>query len=74
MKLPACESCFSDLKKRNKWATKNQDIKLENNSGPSLPDFAFKNRDFGRIPDGLSSLNQVGRTSFGPFTAFMRVR
>ena len=73
MKLPACEPCFSLLKRRNKWATNNQDIMLENNSGPTLPDFAFKNRDFGRIPDGLSTLNQVGRTSIAPFTAFTRV-
>merc|ERR1711973_451032 len=74
MKLPACLSCFSLLKQRNKWATKNQDIKLENNSGPSLPDFAFKNRDFDRIPESLSTLNQVGRTSIAPFSAFTRVR
>ena len=74
MKLPACESCFSLLNRRNKWAIKNQDIMLENNSGPTLPDFAFKNRDFGRIPDGLATLNQVGRTSIAPFTAFTRIR
>ena len=52
MKLPACESCISLLKRRNVWAAKNQDIKLDNNSGPELPDFDFKNRDFGRIPAG----------------------
>ena len=55
-KLPACDTCFTKLKRRNTWATKHPDIKLDNNSGPSLPDFAFKNRDFGRIPDALSKL------------------
>ena len=73
MKLPACESCFSLLKRRNVWAAKNQDIKLENNSGPELPDFAFKNRDFGRIPAGLPKLNRVGRSAISPLTAFTRI-
>ena len=73
-KLPVCDNCFTKLKRRNTWATKHPDIKLDNHSGPSLPDFAFKNRDFGRIPDSLSTLNQVGRTSIAPFTAFTRVR
>ena len=73
-KLPVCDTCFSKLKRRNTWATKHPDIKLDNNSGPTLPDFAFKNRDFGRISDGLSTLNQVGRTSIAPFAAFTRIR
>ena len=73
-KLPVCDTCFTKLKRRHTWATKHLDIKLDNNSGPSLPDFAFKNRDFGRIPNGLSKLNQVGRTSIAPFAAFTRIR
>ena len=73
-KLPVCDTCFTKLKRRNTWATIHPDSKLDNNSGPSLPDFAFKNRDFGRIPDGLAKLNQVGRSSIAPFTAFTRIR
>ena len=55
--LPACGLCFNLLERRNKWAAKHPDIKLDNNLGPKLPDFAFKMRDFGRIPKGLSKLN-----------------
>ena len=50
------------------------DIKLENHLGPKLPDFAFKVRDFGRIPEGLPKLNAVGRSAIAPFTAFTRIR
>ena len=73
-KLPACEPCFKLLKLRNHWAAKHPDIKLDNNLGPKLPDFAFKNRDFGRIPKGLPKLNAVGRSAIAPFTAFTRIR
>lgn len=73
-KLPACESCFKLLQNRNRWAAKNPNIKLENHLGPKLPDFAFKVRDFGRIPKGLPKLNAVGRSVIAPFTAFTRIR
>ena len=73
-KLPSCETCFQLLEIRNKWAAKHPDIKLDNNLGPKLPDFAFKNRDFGRIPKGLPKLNAVGRSAIAPFTAFTRIR
>ena len=73
-KLPACKSCFELLQRRNKWASKHPDIKLDNNLGPKLPDFAFKMRDFGRIPKGLPKLNAVARSAIAPFTAFTRIR
>ena len=73
-KLPACQSCFKLLQHRNRWAAKNPDSKLENHLGPKLPDFAFKFRDFGRIPKGLPKLNAVARSAIAPFTAFTRIR
>ena len=73
-KLPVCDSCFKLLKHRDSWAAKHPDIKLENNLGPKLPEFAFKVRDFGRIPKGLPKLNAVARSAIAPFTAFTRIR
>ena len=74
MKLSACKTCFELLESRNKWAAKHPDLKLDDNLGPKLPDFAFKNRDFGRTPKGLPKLNVVGRYAITPFTAFTRIR
>ena len=42
LELPCCDTCFLKLKQRNIWAMKNPDIKSDNNSGPSLPDFVFR--------------------------------
>ena len=59
-KLPVCDTCFTKLKRRNTWATKHPDIKLDKNSGPSLPDFAFKNRDFAQKAS-FGKCSRIGR-------------
>ena len=41
--------------------------------GPPLPDFAFKLRDFGRIPEDLPMLNVIDPTAIAPFTPFTRI-
>ena len=72
-KLPTCSGCASKLENRSKWAVSHSDEKLDPNLGPPLPDFAFKLRDFGRIPDGLPKLNAIDRTAIAPFTPFTRI-
>ena len=72
-KLPACSDCANKLKRRSKWALTHPSEKLDPNVGPPLPDFAFKLRDFGRIPEGLPKLNAIDRTAIAPFTPFTRI-
>lgn len=72
-KLPSCSDCTMKLEKRAKWALRHSDQKLDPNVGPPLPDFAFKLRDFGRIPEDLQKLTAIDRTSIAPFTPFTRI-
>ena len=41
--------------------------------GPPLPEFSFKIRDFGRIPEEMPKLNPIGRSAISPFTPFTRI-
>ena len=72
-KLPSCSDCATKLNRRSKWAVTHPAEKLNPNVGPPLPDFAFKLRDFGRIPEGLPELNAIDRTAIAPFTPFTRI-
>ena len=72
-KLPSCSDCANKLNRRSKWAVTHSAEKLDPNVGPPLPDFAFKLRDFGRIPEGLPELNAIDRTAIAPFTPFTRI-
>ena len=46
---------------------------MDPDEGPPLPDFSFKLRDFGRIPEGLPELNSIDRTAIAPFAFFTRI-
>ena len=70
LKLPGCPTCASGLSRRSKWAKEHPNIMLDAEFGPPLPDFAFKLRDFGRIPEGLPELNAIDRTAISPFAFF----
>ena len=72
-KLPACDECSTKLKKRSKWAEKHPDDMLNPDVRPQLPDFSFKIRDFGRIPEEMPSLNSIARSAIAPFTPFTRI-
>ena len=52
---------------------KNTEDKLDSESGPELPKFSLKLRDYGRIPTELPKLNRVGKTAILPFTPFTRI-
>ena len=73
LKLPGCPTCESGLSRRSKWAKEHPNIMLDAEFGPPLPDFAFKLRDFGRIPEGLPELNAIDRTAISPFAFFSRI-
>ena len=70
-KLPSCSDCANKLNRRSKWAVTHSAEKLDPNVGPPLPDFAFKLRDFGRIPEGLPELNAIDRTANSSITEFI---
>ena len=71
-KLPACDSCFSGLKRRYEWKH-NTGNEYDSENCPPLPKFCFKRRDFGRIPAGMPKLSKLGRTAISPFVAFTRI-
>ena len=72
-KLPACDKCAEKLKKRFIWAETHPDDMLNLELGPPLPEFSFKIRDFGRIPEEMPKLNPIGRSAISPFTPFTRI-
>ena len=70
-KLPCCKDCHHKLKlanERNKTGEAERDDKFS-----LLPHFAFKVRDFGRIPSEMPKLSTIGRTAISPFVAFTKV-
>ena len=73
-KLPCCENCYETLCKVNRETKEHiNESDVSESAILKLPYFAFKIRDFGRIPEGLPQLNHVERTAIAPFVAFTRV-
>ena len=71
-KLPACDDCYSALKKRHSFII-DDGRHDQTDKCPPLPKFCFKERDFGRIPVDLPVLGRVARTAISPFVAFTRI-
>ena len=71
-KLPACDACFSALKRRYEWKHRTGN-EYESENGPVLHKFCFKRRDFGRIPADMPKLSKLGRTAISPFVAYTRI-
>ena len=71
-KLPCCEDCYHKLELASK-KNKTGDADKRDGNLFELPHFAFKVRDFGRIPSEMPKLSSVGRSAISPFVAFTKV-